>query len=238
MIRIAILDEEESNRKQMENITRTYFFEKHIPCEIRVFSLGGTLIAEFVEKRYFDIFLLGVKMGDKTGLGVAGEVRKRYPEPIIICLADDMECVLEAFEVNAFRYILKKCMKEKLPQTYEVLLPQMEQLDQCCYIVEKDNKIEKIYYRNIFYIRKEGKYATIYHKNGTSRQRKTLQNVFEEIQREEFFYVDKSYIVNVRHILSCKRGELYMENGEVLPVSRPRYHLVRERILAYWKKDK
>ena len=236
MIRIAILDDDESERVLMEKLTRNYFFEKHVPCEIRVFSLGGSLVAELAEKKYFDIFLLDMELGDRTGLQVAREIREYYQEPMIVYLAADMEHVLEAFEVNAFRFILKKDMKVKLPKAFDVLLPQVEQLDKRSYIMEKDNKIAKILYQDIFYIRKEGKYVTIYHRNGVSRQRKTLQNMYDEIVAEEFFYVDKSYIVNVQHILSCKRGELRMRNGEILPVSRPRYHAVREKILTYWNK--
>ncbi len=65
MIRIAILDDDESERVLMEKLTRNYFFEKHVPCEIRVFSLGGSLVAELAEKKYFDIFLLDMELGDR-----------------------------------------------------------------------------------------------------------------------------------------------------------------------------
>lgn len=135
MIRIAILDDDESERVWMEKLTRNYFFEKHIPCEIRVFSLGGSLAAELAERKYFDIFLLDMELGDKTGLQVAREIRDYYQEPMIVYLADTMEYVLEAFEVNAFRFILKKDMKIKLPKAFDVLLPQVEQLDQRSYIM-------------------------------------------------------------------------------------------------------
>ena len=116
-----------------------------------------------------------------------------------------------------------------------MLLPEMEQLDQRSYIVEKESGIERILYRNLFYIRKEGKYVVLFHRGGSSRERKTLKEIYGELNAEEFFYVDKSYVVNVQHVLSCRQGELEMRNGDVLPVSRPRHREVREKIMNYWK---
>ena len=75
----------------------------------------------------------------------------------------------------------------------------------------------------------------IVHRNGESRERKTLQEFYGETDPEEFFYVDKGCVVNARHIMSFRRGELSMRNQDILAVSRPRFHDVQERIIAYWE---
>lgn len=238
MIKIAILDDSEMDRELMAGITKHVLEEKKVSCKVEVFSKSRDLIAEVAEQQYYDIFLLDMEMPDKNGLQVAKEIRRYYLEPAIVFVTNHVEHAVAAFEVNAFRYIPKRLIREKLPQAYEVLLPKIEQLDQRSYIIEREDGIEKILYRNIFYIRKDGKYITIAHRNGETRQRKTLQNIYSELNAEEFFYADKSYVVNVQHILSCKRGELNMRDGNVLPVSRPRYHAVREKILEYWKANR
>ncbi len=235
MIRIAALDDSKSDRELMEEITRTYFLKRKIPFEIAAFSRSDRLYAELAEQKYYDIFLLDMEMPDKTGLEVAKEIRRYYMEPMIVYVTRHVEYAPAAFEVNAFRYIPKVLIKEKLPEAYGALLTRLAQLDKRSYVLEKENGIERILFRNIFYIRKDGKYVTIFHRYGTSRQRTTLQDIFERLNAKEFFYVDKSYIVNVQHIMFCKRGEIHMRNGEILPVSRPRYNDVKNKIMEYWK---
>jgi len=238
MIKIAILDDSEMDRELMAQITRKVFDEKKISCTVDIFSKSRDLVAEVAEQHYYDIFLLDMEMPEKNGLQVAKEIRRYYIEPAIVFVTNHVEHAVAAFEVNAFRYIPKKLIREKLLQAYDVLVPKIEQLDQRSYIIEREDGIEKILYRNIFYIRKDGKYVMISHRNGETRQRKTLQDIYRDLGAEEFFYVDKSYVVNVQHILSCKRGELNMRDGNVVPVSRPRYHAVREKILKYWKDNR
>ncbi len=235
MIRIAILDDSDTDRKLMEYVTKRYFAGRGVPCDVRAFSRWQTLFAELSEETYYDIFLLDMELPEKTGLQVAKEIRRHYLEPAIVYVTNYVQYAMEAFEVNAFRYIPKRLLREKLPAAYDVLLPEMEQLDQRSYIVEKESGIERILYRNLFYIRKEGKYVVLFHRGGSSRERKTLKEIYGELNAEEFFYVDKSYVVNVQHVLSCRQGELEMRNGDVLPVSRPRHREVREKIMNYWK---
>ena len=47
---------------------------------------------------------------------MAREIRKYYFDPFIIYITDHVEYSPEAFEVNAFRYIPKIKLQEKLPE--------------------------------------------------------------------------------------------------------------------------
>lgn len=239
MVRIAILDDTESDRRKIEAVLRCYFRGKEpaYEYEISLFSKSEILLLELEEKKYFDLFLLDMEMPDCTGLQVARKIRQYYQESFIIYVTNYVEYAIEAYEVNAYRYIPKVMIEEKLPKALDTLLPKIVQLDKRAYIVERDSGVEKIFYRNIFYIRKEGKYITIVHRNGEIRLRKTLQEIFSELNAEEFYYIDKSYIVNIRHILSCQKGQVNMRDHTILPVSRPRYQAVREKIAAYWKEE-
>lgn len=234
MISIAIMDDCEQDRELFKYITHCYFKNKKIEYEISVYENSSNLFMDLKDK-YFDIFLLDVEMPEQSGLQVAKEIRKYYLEPFIIYVTNYVEFAIEAFEVNAFRYIPKIMIGDKLPQAYDALLPKIENMDQSSYIVGKENGLERILYRDIFFIQKEGKYITIYHRNGSSKERKALKDIYEELNSDEFIYIDKSYIANVKHILSCHKGNVVMRNNMELPVSRPRYNEVKEKIMAFWK---
>lgn len=235
MISIAILDDCEHDRELLKYITHHYLKNKKVEYEISVYENSFNLSMDLKENKYYDIFLLDVEMPERSGLQVAKEIRKYYLEPYIIYVTNYVEFAIEAFEVNAFRYIPKIMIEDKLPQAYDALVPKIENIDQRSYIVGKDNGLERILYRDIFFIQKEGKYITIYHRNGSSKERKALKDIYEELNSNEFFYIDKSYIANVKHILSCHKGNVVMRNNMALPVSRPRYNAVKEKIMEFWK---
>lgn len=89
--------------------------------------------------------------------------------------------------------------------------------------------------KDIYYLYKEGKNVVFQTRNGESSVRKTLSEVYEDLPEEEFIYVDRSFIVNVQHVMKLKNKELYMSNGERVPVSKPQLDRVKTEINAYWK---
>lgn len=235
MYRVAIIDDEDTDGKYIKTLSDEYFRQKEYEYEVNVFERSDFAIMELKEGKFYDIFLLDMDMPGKTGLQVAKEIRQYYNESIIVYVTNHVEYAIQAFEVNAFRYIPKALLKDKLPEAYDALLPKLEQLDKRAYIMDSVSGLDKILYRNIFYITKNGKYITIVHRNGETRVRKTLQKIYEELASPEYIYIDKSYIVNIEHVTSCQRGQLFLRNGAVLPISRPRYYEVRMTIADYWR---
>lgn len=96
----------------------------------------------------------------------------------------------------------------------------------------------KILYRNIYYIVKDHKYIILYYRGGVIKERKTLQEVYQELDAEEFFYIDKGCIVNISHVCSCDRERVCLTGGTELHISRSKYEMVRQKVLTYWGKVK
>lgn len=238
MVRIAILDDSDQDRSRMDHITKQYFMENSKPYEVSQFSKSSALLDALLHKKYYDLFLLDVEMQEISGLEIARKIRMIYMEPIIIYVTNHVEYAIEAYEVNAFRYIPKVMLEEKLPMAFQALLPKLDLIDQRTYEVETENRIEKILYRNIFYIQKDKKDIVIVHRGGKSRERKTLREIFEVLHSAEFIYIDKGCIINILHVQNCKRDGVYMRDGITLAVSRPRQREVREEIFAYWREQK
>lgn len=95
--------------------------------------------------------------------------------------------------------------------------------------------MERIYYRDIFYIEKEGKYVNIVHRFGETRERKTLRMMLEELDGAEFCYLDKSRLVNLTNMAACRREGVLLFGNITLTVSRTRYGEVLEKLREYWK---
>ena len=94
--------------------------------------------------------------------------------------------------------------------------------------------MERIPYRDIYEIRRDGKNAVITAGSGVAKVRKSLQQVYEELSAEEFIYIDRGCIVNMVHIMQVRDGTVVLENGAVLSVSRSHLQEVKEAVDRWW----
>ncbi len=94
--------------------------------------------------------------------------------------------------------------------------------------------MEKIPYKTICYLERDGKNTAIITDKGTSRVRKSLQQVYTELDSEEFIYIDRGCIVNMIQIMQIHDDMAVLKSGVSLPVSRSHLQTVKEQINQYW----
>lgn len=102
------------------------------------------------------------------------------------------------------------------------------------YMIQTNSRLEKIPYREIYYIKRDGKNASITTASGISKVRKSLQQVYSELETDEFIFIDRGCIANIIHIMQIKDGMAVLKNGETLPISRSHLQEVKELINHYW----
>ena len=217
-----------------EKITKQYFTHKQVPCQIETFQSVEWFVYG-LDEEVFDLYILDVEMPKKNGMDVAREIRKRYPDPVIIFVTNYVDYAVDAYEVNTYRYIPKSMLEQKLLSAYDTLLPELLAKEERYYVIEKHTDIEKISYDSIIYMRKEGKYVIFYHSKGESSVRKPMSVVLEELNAKEFLVIDKGYAVNIKHIMGLKNHEVYMRDGTILPVGGIKVSQVSQAIADYWK---
>lgn len=234
MISVLILDDDVRYLDKVKGLTGAYFSQKGLSCKIEICQNADWVLSGIKEARY-DIYVLDIDMPQKNGMEVAREIRKVYPDPIIIFLTNFVDYAIEAYEVSAWRYIPKEAMDRKLPEGYDALLPRLLEKEKKSYIIEKKSDLEKICYDDIWYLKKEGRYTVITHLNGKSRVRKSLSDVFGELNSSEFIMIDKGVIVNIRNVMNLKEHVLQMRDGTKLVVGSHKVSQVRRTIVDFWR---
>ena len=160
-----------------------------------------------------------------------------YPEPIIIFATNYPEYAIDAYEVNTWRYIQKKKLKEKLTEAYDALLPRLLEQENEVYVIEKKSNVEKIFYDDIYYMEKDDRYTVIHCRNGQKKRvRKAISEVYEELATEEFIRLSKGFIVNLRHVMSMQNHRILLRNGETVVVGASKLTEIRKQIAAYWRR--
>ena len=235
MIRIAALDDSLEWLKTEEKITDRYFGDGGEEYEFCSYSNANKFLLDLDEGKFFDVYLLDVEMPEINGLQVAQEIKRVGLDCFIIYITGYVEYAVEAFEVNAYRYIPKKMLEEKLPEAYESLRAKLVQEDGPYYIIQTNSRLEKLEQKGIYYLQKEKKYVIFTTKNGISRDRTSLEEAVQALQEEMFVRIDKGCIVNLRHIMKLENRSVKMRDGAYLPVSQPQLSLVKRRIAEYWR---
>ena len=105
------------------------------------------------------------------------------------------------------------------------------------FIVEDDGMYQKIDIDEILYfsIIRRGCEIHIL-QNGTGkilRTRKRIQEIEEELRREYFCRIHKSFLVNPRYITEVKKSEIKMDNNEILSVSKARRKTFEDMFAEY-----
>lgn len=234
MIHIALIDDNALFIQSAFTVITNYFDSKKRTCSIKKYMNPQELVWDLDENMYFDIYFIDIEMPGMNGFELTQSIRCKYPNPFIIFVTSHLEYSLKGYEYNAFRYILKSQMEEKIPQALTYILNQLDQLTVRQYIIQTSSKLIRLNHNEILYLHVDKKYTYIYTLSDEYRERISLSNAYNKLNNPDFLYVDKSYIVNLYHVMSLVNHEIHMRNGSVLPVSLPQFRTVRNSICDYW----
>ncbi len=235
MLRIAICDDDLATVQVHKKLTETCLKQCDSVGEIAIYTASDSLFYDIVEDHFFfDLILLDIEMPGYTGMEIAKKIKPFLPNIKIIFITSHIEYAIDAFELSIFRYVPKDDIEKRLPDAIQDAVRFIELEEGKSYIIQTNSRLEKIPYKEILYIERDGKNASIAVIGGISKVRKSLQQVYEELGTEEFIYIDRGCIVNIIHIMQIKDGMAILKNGKFLPISRSHLQKVKEQINYYW----
>ena len=235
VIKIAICDDEEKAVALHERIVKVCLQSQGIGYEITTYTQSRNLLCDITDDGFFyDLILLDIEMPGISGMEIPQQIKNFLPNVRIIFVTSYTEYAIDAFELSIFRYVPKNNMEVKLTAavTDAAKLIELEAGQE--YTIQTTNRMEKIPYKDIFYIQRDGKNASIVSSAGTAKVRKSLQQVFDELNTPEFIFIDRGCIVNIIQIMKISDGMAVLKNGEQLPISRSHLQEVKQKINQFW----
>lgn len=235
MLRIAVCDDDDMAVEAHKEIAENCLKQNGSIGEISAYNTSDNLLYDITEDGFFyDLILLDIEMPGNTGMEIAEKIKPFLPNIKIIFITSHIEYAIDAFELSIFRYVPKNDLDKRLPAAILDAVRLIELEDGKAYTIQTNSRLEKIPCKEIYYIERDGKNASIISDSGISKVRKSLQQVYEELNAEEFIYIDRGYIVNMIHIMQVKNGMAVLKNGVSLPISRSHLSEVKEQINNYW----
>lgn len=234
-MRIAVVDDDEKIFETIRKVIQEFAEKNNAVIEVDYYRSGESLLLRQTEEQLYDIYLLDIEMKKMDGLSLAEVLRKNEKDAYIVFITDYTQYALRGYDVKAYQYILKSALNNKLPETLKLIYSDYIEKQEEYFVIQTNSRYEKVPYREIYYIYKEKKNSVFVTKQEKTQIRMPLQKVYEKLPKDEFIYVDRSYIVNIRYIKKFYKQEIVLTNGDMLPVSRSHMSEVKAEIGRYWR---
>ncbi len=234
MLSIAVCDDEVIECCNMAKRIKVIMEEMKIPCMIRQFQSGRELLQALGS---FDIVFLDIIMKDLDGMKTARVFRKQTFDKILIFVSSSREYVFEAYDVEAFQYLLKPVDDRKLKRVLQKAVLKTESRSQEFIIVSRERQKKKIFLDDIYYFEIRGRVVDVHGPEGIFTYYEQIGELEDKLRDKDFFRCHKSYLINLKYVDGYNRQEAVLENGEKIVIAKRRYDRFVQEMLAVMRKN-
>lgn len=227
MYQIAICDDEPTTCEKVSAVIREWSRDIRISC----FDSGEALLASYDS---FDAIFLDIDMKGIDGIETGRRIRERDHVTKIVYLTSYRDYVAGAFEVHAFQYLLKPVSSRRLQQVLEEIFRYVEKTDKqrildfhtnegtvcvdvsdICYFEFTNRRILMVTVQNV------------YHMTGK------ISSIYERIRDMGFSMPHKSFVVNLLHVKNVRKLDIFMDNGDQIPLSQKKQKEWKQELTNY-----
>ncbi len=231
MIKFAVCDDEPFMLKNIADRVSGYMEEKKMSYNIELFESSRAVLES---DRNFDVLFFDIQMAEPDGMEAAGILRSRGFSGIIIFITVLQESVFDAFEVQAFDFLVKPVNDEKFCRTMDRALAQLTDREESL-TVHKGNSCRIIPYSQIVYCEVMGRKVYIHCEGGEVVDYYDKLEELADRMGRGFFRCHRSYLVNLDHVRGHSQGIAELSGGEKVPVSRLRERELVQVLLVHMR---
>ncbi|MCI8559108.1 MAG: response regulator transcription factor [Lachnospiraceae bacterium] len=221
VIRIAICDDEKNIRAYLRTLVRKQDSES----EITEYASADEYLSGKMEH---DLLFLDIEMkGDTSGMdgmSMAKQLRgmELDRQPVIIFVTGYEKYVYDAFDVDAFQYLLKPINEQKFAEVFSraagQILSEAEQKKKTL-IIRCGSESRAIPLDSIYYLESRNHKVVLYLKEGELEYYAKIRDLEEELAGQ-FYRIHRGYLVNLSYVEGYDKSEVTLANGDRLPLSK------------------
>lgn len=233
MLNFAICDDEPVMVKEILEQLSEYMSERNrTPYKVKSFLSGRALLESSCN---FDVIFLDIQMEQPDGMETARRLRKQKNDSLLIFVTVLREYVFDAFEVEAYDYLVKPLDGRRFRRTMDRALRTLAQRTANSIVIRRGNSCEVILLSRIVYCEVQGRKIYIHQNDGTITDYYDNLERFEHRVDGRFFKCHRSYLVNLDYVCGCSLGQIALSQGSVIPVSRLRERDLTQALLHHMK---
>ncbi|MCI9240930.1 LytTR family DNA-binding domain-containing protein [Oscillibacter sp.] len=233
MIKFAICDDEPLMAQELAGHLADYMKENLITAySVSSFSDGRALL-DAIDR--FDVIFLDIQMEQPDGMETAKLLRRRGDHSLLVFVTVLKELVFDAFQVEAYDYLLKPLDRARFKQTMERVLRSLDRKTAEDIVIQRGTGCEVVLLSDIVYCEVLGRKIYLHKHDGTVSD---YYDKLEDLERRvdgRFFKCHRSFLVNLDYVRGCQDGQVLLAQGERIPASRLRERELTQALLRYMK---
>lgn len=235
MFKIDICDDEQLWIDKARDIIGEFFKDKQ-EIELNFYDNSKDLINKIITKKeYSDIVILDIDMPGMNGFETARILKDTYPDIILLFYTSHEQYVFEAFQFQPFRYIRKAYAETEIKLALEAVWNIIECSNEKYITLKGTDETINVKISEIMYFETNKRRCDVHLKDGnTINVRKTIKELYSEVDSVGFVMIHSGAVVNVRYIKSYSSYDITLNNGERLVVGRNHIKSVKTAIAKYW----
>ena len=222
-MKIAVCDDDRITREQIAS-----WIKEQVPdAEVITFDAGEEILKL---QENFEISFLDVEMKEVSGIDVAKYMREEQEKrskgkSIIIFVTGYREYMEDAFDVNAFHYLLKPIDEKKFNTVFNRAMKEVSmktKQEELSVIVRNNGMQKKVLLRDIYYIESSNKKVVFHTKDGKIDIYGRMEDWESELG-DSFYRCHRGYLVNLEKIIAYSADTIDIINGDSLILAQKKY---------------
>ncbi len=216
--RTAVVEDEESDYKNLLSVLERYQKETNVSFQIEHFSCGQKFIDD---RTSFDIVFLDIDLKDKNGIDVARELRKRDKRALIIFVTNLAQFAINGYEVDALDFVVKPV------KYYDFFFKIQKAVDRAKYnytkpiVINSNKTIITLNQEDITYVEVRHHSIIVHTLEENINVYGTLKDFEEKLSNTMFCRCNSCYLVNLSHVTSVSGYTIKIKDEELL-ISHPK----------------
>lgn len=233
MVKFAICDDEPLMIRELSAYLAGYMGERSITdYSVSCFS-GGHALLETGD--HFDVIFLDIQMAEPDGMETARLLRRRGEHSLLVFVTVLKELVFDAFQVEAYDYLLKPLETARFKRTMDRILRTLEQRAAAGIVIQRGTGCQIVPLSDILYCEVLGRKVYLHKQDGDVIDYYDRLESLEHRVDGRFFRCHRSYLVNLDYVRGYQGGWVMLPREERIPVSRLRERELTGALLRHMK---
>lgn len=185
-----------------------YFITNYSKIEIVGEFEDGIEVLKFIQDNEIDIIFMDINIPSLDGVLLAKTISKYSKKPFIVFITAYKEYAAEAFEIEAFDYILKPYSESRIIAMLKKLENSLQQTKQDApnnirldkINLWKNDKIFVIDMDDIYYCMADERNTRVFTKKDDYFVNLGLAEFYDTLPTDKFFRCHRSYVININKI--------------------------------------
>lgn len=181
-------------------------------------------VSKFLNDNSVDLIFLDIQMPGLNGIEFARTISK---DTFVVFTTAFSEFAIESYEVDAIDYLIKPVKLERFQkavekvESYSKLFQNnfvnhnIETTTDDHFFVKADRKIFKVYFDDILFIEGLKDYVVMHTENQKVITAMNIKTIYDQLPKNQFVRVSKSYVINAKHIESIDNNTVYIGKNEI-----------------------